>query len=46
VAPTNEWLPVNGADPAKVKLFELPFPNMNTAFARGTVAAALQGEPF
>jgi NitT/TauT family transport system substrate-binding protein len=43
---TSEWLRVNGADPAKVKLFELPFPDMNTALARGTVAAALQGEPF
>ena len=43
---TNEWLRVNGADPAKVKLFELPFPDMNTALARGTIAAALQGEPF
>jgi ABC-type nitrate/sulfonate/bicarbonate transport system substrate-binding protein len=43
---TNEWLRVNGADPANVKLFELPFPDMNAALQRGTVAAALQGEPF
>lgn len=42
----NEWLRVNGADPAKVKFFELPFPDMNTALERGTIAAALQGEPF
>lgn len=41
-----EWLRVNGADPAKVKLFEMPFPDMNTALQRGTIAAALQGEPF
>jgi NitT/TauT family transport system substrate-binding protein len=43
---TYEWLRTNGVDPAKVKLFELPFPDMNTALARGTLAAALQGEPF
>jgi NitT/TauT family transport system substrate-binding protein len=43
---TLEWLRVNGADPAKVKLFELPFPDMNTGLQRGTIAAALQGEPF
>ena len=42
----NEWLRVNGADPSKVKFFELPFPDMNTALERGTIAAALQGEPF
>jgi NitT/TauT family transport system substrate-binding protein len=42
----TEWLRVNGADPAKVKLYELPFPDMNTALQRGTIAAALQGEPF
>ncbi|MGA2394597.1 MAG: ABC transporter substrate-binding protein [Candidatus Lustribacter sp.] len=45
-AGTKEWLHVNGADPAKVKLFELGLPEMNAALARGTVAAALQGEPF
>ena len=43
---TKEWLRVNGADPNKVKLFELGLPEMNAAIARGTVAAALQGEPF
>ncbi len=41
-----EWLRVNGTDPAKVKLFELTFPEMNTALARGSISAALQGEPF
>jgi len=41
-----EWLRVNGADPAKVKLYELTFPDMNAALERGTIAAALQGEPF
>lgn len=45
-AGTKEWLHVNGADPAKVKLFELGLPEMNAAVERGTVAAALQGEPF
>lgn len=43
---TLEWLRVKGADPSKVKLFELPFPDMNNALARGSIAAALQGEPF
>lgn len=42
----NEWVRVSGGDPAKMKLFELPFPNMNAALERGTIAAALQGEPF
>jgi NitT/TauT family transport system substrate-binding protein len=41
-----EWLRVNGADPAKVKFIELPFPDMNTDLERGSIAAALQGEPF
>jgi NitT/TauT family transport system substrate-binding protein len=42
----DEWMRVNGGDPAKMKLFELTFPNMNAALERGTIAAALQGEPF
>jgi NitT/TauT family transport system substrate-binding protein len=41
-----EWLRVNGADPSKVKFLELPFPDMNTDLERGSIAAALQGEPF
>lgn len=43
---TSEWLRVNGADPAKVKFLEMPFPSINTALERGTIVAALQGEPF
>jgi ABC-type nitrate/sulfonate/bicarbonate transport system substrate-binding protein len=43
---TQEWLRLNGADPAKVKFYELPFPDMNTALQRGVIAAACQGEPF
>ena len=42
----NEWVRANGGDPAKVKLFELTFADMNPALDRGTIAAALQGEPF
>lgn len=42
----NEWLRVNGADPSKMKLFELPFTDMNPALERGTIVAALQGEPY
>jgi NitT/TauT family transport system substrate-binding protein len=42
----SEWLRVGGTDPIRVKLFELPFSDMNAALQRGTIAAALQGEPF
>jgi NitT/TauT family transport system substrate-binding protein len=42
----TEWLRINGADVTKIKFFELPFPDMNTALQRGTIQAALQGEPF
>lgn len=42
----EEWLRANGADPAKVKLFELPFATMAPALARGTIDAALLAEPF
>jgi NitT/TauT family transport system substrate-binding protein len=45
-AGTKEWLHANGADPAKVKLFEVGLPEMSAALERGTVAAALLGEPF
>ena len=41
-----EWVRVNGGDPGKVKWLELPFPDMNTDLDRGSIAAALQGEPF
>jgi NitT/TauT family transport system substrate-binding protein len=41
-----EWVRVNGADSSKVKFIELPFPDMNTDLQRGSIAAALQGEPY
>lgn len=43
---TREWLTKNGADASKVKFFELHFPEMTPALTRGTVDAALLGEPF
>jgi NitT/TauT family transport system substrate-binding protein len=43
---TTEWLRVNGGDPDKVKVIEMAFPQMNTALDRGTIAAAVNGEPF
>ncbi len=43
---TSELLQRNGADPATVKFFELHFPEMTPALNRGTVDAALIGEPF
>jgi NitT/TauT family transport system substrate-binding protein len=43
---TSEWLTRNGADASKVKFFELHFPEMTAALTRGTVDAALLGEPF
>lgn len=42
----QEWLKANGADPAKVKLLELPFSAMAPALTRGTIAAAAIAEPF
>jgi NitT/TauT family transport system substrate-binding protein len=42
----QEWLKQNGADPAKVKIFEMPFPTMLPGLQRGTIAAALFAEPF
>lgn len=45
-AATMLWLSNGGADLAKVRLFELPLGEMAPALARGTVAAALVGEPF
>jgi NitT/TauT family transport system substrate-binding protein len=42
----EEWLTRNGADVAKVKIFEMPFPTMLPALERGTIAAALFAEPF
>jgi len=43
---TREWLTKNGADASKVKFFELHFPEMTPALTRGTIDAALLGEPF
>ena len=42
----QEWVRVGGADIAKVKIFEMPFPTMLPGLERGTVAAALISEPF
>ena len=41
-----EWLRRGGADPAKVNFFEMHFSEMVPALQRGTIAAALNGEPF
>jgi NitT/TauT family transport system substrate-binding protein len=43
---TRAWLDQNGVDSTKVKFFEMPFPQMAPAVARGTLAAAVIGEPF
>ena len=40
------WLSQNGADLEKVKFIELTFAAMAPALTRGTVAAAVIGEPF
>jgi NitT/TauT family transport system substrate-binding protein len=45
-AATMLWLESGGANLASVKLFEMPLGEMGPAMARGTVAAALLGEPF
>ena len=45
-AAVREWLRRNGADPAKIKFFEMPYAEMTPALLRGTVAAAFLGEPF
>ena len=42
----QEWVRVSGADIAKVKIFETPFPTMLPGLERGTIAAALISEPF
>jgi ABC-type nitrate/sulfonate/bicarbonate transport system substrate-binding protein len=36
----------NGADPSKVKLYEINFAEMAPALARGQIPCALVGEPF
>lgn len=40
------YLTKNGADLAKVKFIELPFPQMAPALKRGTIAGATIAEPF
>ena len=45
-AAIREWLRLNGADASKVKLLEIPYPEMSPALDRGTIAAAFIGEPF
>lgn len=45
-ASVQDWLQKNGADPAKVTFYELPFTEMAPALQRGTVAAAFLAEPF
>jgi NitT/TauT family transport system substrate-binding protein len=42
----KSWLTLNGADIAKIHFVELPFPQMPSALARGTVAAACLSEPI
>jgi ABC-type nitrate/sulfonate/bicarbonate transport system substrate-binding protein len=42
---TVAWLASHGADPAKVRFVEVPFPQMGAALARGTVDAAVISEP-
>jgi NitT/TauT family transport system substrate-binding protein len=41
-----EWFTRNGVDLAKIRFFEIPYPEMPGALARGTLAAALVGEPY
>ncbi len=42
----SEWLKAGGADPQRVKIFEIPFAQVAPALTRGTIAAGLLGEPF
>lgn len=43
---TRAWLERNGADVAKVKFVEIPMPQMPANLERGTVDAAVVGEPW
>jgi NitT/TauT family transport system substrate-binding protein len=45
-AATTEWLRANGADVGRIKLYELPFPQMAAGLEHGTVQAVMMGEPF
>ena len=42
----REWLRQGGADLNKIRIVELPFPDMVPAMQRGVVAAVLLAEPF
>jgi NitT/TauT family transport system substrate-binding protein len=42
----KSWLTQNGADIAKIKFVEMPFPQMPAALSRGTLAAATLSEPI
>lgn len=42
----QEWLRKAGVDAGTVRMVEVPLPAANAAVQRGTVAAALSGEPF
>ena len=42
----SEWLHLNNVDTSTVKFFEVHFAEMAPALSRGTVDAALIGEPF
>lgn len=43
---SREWLRQNGVDPAKLRFTEIPASVAVPALERGTVAAAIVGEPF
>lgn len=45
IAP-SVWLEQNGVDFHKVNFIEIHFPEMSAALSRGTVDAAMMGEPF
>jgi len=42
----EQWLSNNGTDPLTVRLVEVPLSEANPALQRGTVDAAMSGEPF
>lgn len=41
----EDWLQQNGADPAKVKFVEVPFPEMGNALQQGRIDVAMIPEP-
>jgi len=42
----QEWFRKSGVDASTIRLIEIPLPAANAAVQRGTIAAALNGEPF